>query len=105
MAEIATLTFRAKRTDNGAYKVPTFTSSHVATPRTGQGTRHALMFGGRTDTDLARRRQTRLLDAHGIPPYYVTEGDAAARPDLLTITPRGNGFMADITIRIDLCAK
>jgi len=103
MAETAILRFKAKRTDNGAYKVPTFTSAHVATPRTQQGTRHALMFGGRTTEDIARRRQTAYLDAAGIPPYYVEDRDA--RPGVLEIRPVGNGFMAEITFTVDLSAR
>lgn len=103
MTEIATLTFKAKRTASGAYKVPTFTGAHVATPRTGQGMRHTLMFNSRVDDALARGRQTRLLDLHGIPPYYVEESDA--RPGVLDIRPMGNGFMAEITLTIDLARK
>ncbi|UOE45952.1 hypothetical protein [Agromyces larvae] len=119
MPEYATIKFRAKlqdglsrwqgdtlHTDLSGYTVPTIKPAHVITPRTEQGTRHALMLSTRPqDADIMRARFQRLLSAHGLDPYRIFAGDDAAHPETVTITPIGNGFMADITLRLDLCAK
>lgn len=120
MPEYATLTFRAKRlegvtrwTDNPeggslfseghtAYSVPKLTSSHVTTPRTQQSTRHILMFGHSTTDALRKSRTESLLKAHGLDPYRVFTEDAGTHPDIVTIVPDRGGFMATITLRLDL---
>lgn len=121
MPEYATITFRAKRLEgvtrwadnpeggstftegHTAYSVPKFTSSHVTTPRTEQGTRHTLMFGGRADDDTLKRRTETLLRANGLDPYriYAEDNDG----ERVTIAPDKSGFMATITLRLDLNAK
>lgn len=123
MTEYATLRFRAKRIDNAtrwtprpgggsdfseghiAYNVPKLTSSHVITPRAEQGTRLILMFGGHADPGTLKRRTERLLQANGLDPYRIFAGDADALPDVVTIEPDRSGFMAVITLRLDLGAK
>ena len=120
MAEYATLQFRAKRLDDitrweanpdggstftdghTAYKVPKITSSHVITPRTEQGTRHVLMFGGRTSPDLLKTRTESLLKRNGLDPYRIFAEDHDG--DKVTITPDKGGFMATITLRVALTA-
>lgn len=123
MPEYATLTFRAKRTEDAtrwhddpagrstfteghtAYSVPKFTSSHVATPRTEQGLRHTLIFGGSASDAIRKARTESLLKAHGLDPYRIYAEDADERPDVVAITPDRGGFMATITLRLDLCKR
>lgn len=114
MPEYATLQFRAKRadvydwdaqTERSAYRVPKLTSNHVITPRTEQGTRHVIMFGGSTSDELRKHRTEALLKAHGLDPYHVFADYATERPDVVTIEPDKSGFMATITLRLDLCRK
>ena len=120
MPEFATIRFRAKRlTDvtrweskpeggstftegHTAYNVPKLTSSHVATPRTEQGTRHTLMFYGRASDTLLKQRTESLLKRNGLDPYriYATDHDGAR----VTIEPDKSGFMATITLRLNLSA-
>lgn len=123
MPELATIRFRAKRMDDvtrwtpragggsdfseghTAYRVPVLTSSHVATPRTQQGMQHALMFNGRPSADIAKTRTQTLLKAHGLDTFYVYADDAGTHPDIVSIEPDKGGFMATITLRLDLCRK
>lgn len=125
MPEMATIRFTTKRLDDitrwhprpgggsdfteghTGYAVPALTAAHVITPRPEQGTRHVLMFGpavGR-DRDAAKKRTERLLRANGLDPYRVFAEDADNHPGMVTIEPQGNGFMATITLTLDLCAK
>ena len=121
MPEYALIRFRAKRLidvtrweskpeggstfteGHTAYTVPKLTSSHVVTPRTEQGTRHALMFGGHASSDLLKQRTENLLKRNGLDPYriYATDHDG----DRVTIEPDRSGFMATITLRLDLNAR
>ena len=120
MTEYATIQFRAKRLDNvtrwednpaggstfteghTAYNVPKLTSSHVVTPRTEQGTRHVLMFGGRASADILKSRTETLLKRNGLDPYRIFTSDHDG--DKVTITPDKGGFMATITLRVALAA-
>jgi hypothetical protein len=122
MPELATLTFRAKREDGAtrwtrnpeggstfteghtSYRVPKLTSSHVTTPRPQQGTRHTLMFGHSTPDAIRKQRTERLLEAHGLDPYRIYAEDGEDSPHVV-ITPDKSGFMATITLTLDLCAK
>ena len=118
MPEYATIRFRAKRLSDitrwnadksfthglAAYNVPALTSSHVITPRTEQHIHHNLRFNNRP-VDSSNRWQESLLRAHGLDAYRIFEGDDTTHPDIVTITPIKNGFMADITLRIDLKRK
>lgn len=118
MPEYATLTFRAKRIEDvtrwegntfseghTAYTVPKLTSNHVATPRTAQGVRHTIMFSGNTSDAIRKTRTEALLMAHGLDPYRIYAEDADTHPDVVTITPDKSGFMATITLTVDLCRK
>ena len=123
MAEHATIQFRAKRETNvtrwdnspaggsvftdghTAYRVPKLTAAHVITPRHEWGARHILMFGGSANSATAATRTASLLKNNGLDPYRVYVDDAAALPDIVTITPDRSGFMATITLRVDLAAK
>ena len=121
MAEYALIRFRAKRltdvtrweskpeggstfTDgNTAYNVPKLTTSHVVTPRTEQGTRHTLMFGGRASDAIIKQRTEDLLKRNGLDPYRIFAEDHDG--DRVTIEPDKSGFMATITLRLNLSAR
>lgn len=104
-AENATFKFRAKRErlNSGlwAYRVPLLTSSHVETPRSQQGIYHTLMFGSKVEKDLAERRQRLLLDNNLGETGWIFE-DADYPAGMVEILPLGNGFMADVMLRLDL---
>lgn len=123
MSEIATLRFRAKRQDgvtrwhdnpaggstltegHTAYAVPKLTSAHVITPRPDQGARHVLMFAGSTTDAIRKSRTESLLRAHGLDAYHVFVEDAETHPGIVTIEHDKGGFMATITLTLDLAGR
>jgi hypothetical protein len=119
MTELLTFQFRAKREDRTdtrvlagatnaplmrpAYKRPNLAPSHVATPRAQWGTRAVLMFGPASSDQESRIRD--ILDAVGLDPWAVFDDDPGRELRYgasVTITPRGNGFMADVALTIPL---
>lgn len=120
MSEVATFKFRAKRMSNvarwaadgrswtdghTAYRVPVLRERHCTTPRAAQVVRHAMLFNSPADRRAAEYRQRRFMRAAGLDGVFIYAEDAADHSDVVTISPIGSGFMADITIRVDLAAK
>ena len=120
MSETVTVSFRAKRLEDAtrwhdnpaggssfteghtAYSVPKLTSNHVTTPRHKQGTRAQLMFGGSASDAIRKNRTESILRANGLDPYRIFTEDAAERPYVVTIEPDKGGFMAKITLTLEL---
>jgi hypothetical protein len=119
MSETLAFRFRAKREERAdtraltgridapitrdAYKLPALTATHVVTPRAQWGTRAVLMFGPASRGQ--QQRLTTILDAVGLDPWAVFADDPARElrhGARVTITPRGNGFMADIELTLPL---
>lgn len=89
-----TIKFRAKL-DHFAggmgYKVPKLTHSHVSVSE--RDTLGVLFMGALDNADVTRSRLKTYADLRL--PGVVFPDD---NPDGWTITPRGNGFMADVSI-------
>lgn len=91
-----TINFRGKLTDSGSVKVPVLTSSHMSL--VGNEDTLTTLFTSCKDADVTRARLANMLGAETGDyywPSYATEADG------FTITPIGNGFMADVSIELD----
>lgn len=119
MSETLTFRFRTKRDEytdtrvlrgsldapltREGYRRPALTATHVVTPRAEWGTRAILMFGPASRDQGDRLRA--ICDAVGLDPWAVFADDPARElrhGARVTITPRGNGFMADIELTLPL---
>jgi hypothetical protein len=103
MTERITIQFTAKARESfhggTEYSVPDITSQHVLTPVSQQGTRARLWLQCR-DADIRKSRRVSALKAAGLDGYAVHEKDAQLPG--VTIQPLGNGFMARVTVEIDV---
>ena len=83
-----TVSFRAKKDDDGEYKVPKLTSSHVSV--SDRNVLGQTIMTGLNNPEITRHRFDKLADAKL--PYYVN-----GESDGWNIRPIGKGFMADVS--------
>ena len=96
--ETITIRFKAKRHDYG-YSVPDIAPHHVVTPIPELGIR-AHTWLSCSDEDVRKRRRVDALKRAGLDGYTVTEDDA--NNENVTIEPIGSGFMANVTITLEV---
>src|SRR5690625_981374 len=92
-----TIKFRGKLTKNGTVKIPKITDSHLSL-RGNEDTSTVLFFGGLHDADITKRRLSNMIGAKTGDYYWPSY---ASEEDGFTITPIGNGFMAEVTLDLD----
>lgn len=98
-----TIKFRAKREEFAGgigYKVPTLTSSHVT--YSDRDTLATLLSGVRDYSILLAQWRRYGVDIPGVIWEDNTPDQWRSDTSQWTITPRGNGFMADISATFDL---
>lgn len=98
-----TIKFRAKREEFAGgigYKVPNLTSSHVT--YSDRGTLATLLSGTRDYSILLAQWRRYGVDIPGVIWEDNTPDQWRSDTSQWTITPRGNGFMADISATFDL---
>ena len=87
--------------EHAGYVVPALKSRHIVTPRCDWSTRARLMFHGMDMADkrvMAARTET-MLRAIGLDGHNVF---ADRDNEHVTIEPLGSGFMANVTIQLDI---
>lgn len=92
-----TIQFRGKLTDSGSVKVPTLTGSHIDL-RGNEDTTATIFVGGLANHDVTRVRLANMRGA--VTGDYYWPG-WASEADGFTVKPIGNGFMADVSIKLD----
>lgn len=103
MPETLVIQFKAKRSnyfDGPGYSIPQLKAHHVVTPVPQRGMR-ARLWAETRDADLMKRRAVAAYKAVGLDGYVVYEADAA-RLDAVTVEPQGNGFMALVSIEVQV---
>lgn len=105
MAEQITISFKGKRREmfdgEYGYSVPDIAPHHVVTPIAQLGAR-ARMWLDCKDAEIRKTRRVAALKRAGLDGYTVTEPDALKNPDTVTIEPLGNGFMARVTLTLEV---
>ena len=91
-----TVSFRGKLTTDGRVKVPAISSQHVSL--IGNEDTAATIFTGCSDPDITRSRLANMIGAETGDYYWPSYADTSAG---FTVTPIGNGFMANVSIELD----
>lgn len=101
--EQLTVQFTAKRREafkgGHGYSIPVLKPSHILTPVAQQGGRARTWLSCRS-ADLMKRRTVEAMKRAGLDGYLVHEEDAAL--ENVTIEPQGSGFMARVTVTINV---
>jgi hypothetical protein len=94
---IFTVHFRGKLTEDGDVKVPKLTGSHVSLIGN-DDTTATLFVGGMSNVDITRTRLANMIGAKTGDYYWPGWASESAG---FTISPIGNGFMANVSIELD----
>ena len=81
------------------YYPPVLKESHVITPRAERSTKSLLYFDGTSSDDIAKHRTVSALKRIGLDGYKIP---ADTDNPNVSITPLGNGYMATITLTLDI---
>lgn len=99
-----TIQFKGKRVeqfDGGyGYSIPDIGPQHVITPRARLSSRAQMWISCR-DAGIRKTRHVDAFKRAGMDGYSVTESDAETLPNV-TVEPIGNGFMARVTVTLDV---